>query len=1129
MKRTRATDNPSFNGLKALRAFPVLAWLILAGTSVLTFVAWRVATRQQQNKVAERLSARAAQLESAIVGRMGDYEAIMMGALGFVLTQSDGKIPPRRSWEQYFSAIDLKGRYPGIQGLGISQVVPPADLEGFVARTRRDGYPNFEIRPPERRTFYTAITHLEPQDARNQRAIGYDMYSEAVLRKAMSEAIDSGKPALSGRVTLVQEIDSQVQPGFLLYIPIYRTPEPANDVEERRRSIRGWVYAPFRAGDFMRGILGADSQDLNIALHDTEDSGQETELFKNKEVGPAASETGYIEQRRLRVRNRTWRLTITPRPQFISATESFQSLSIAVAGGAINLFLFLMIGRLVGERRLGWQLARRLSKKNRRLSAQRDLVLKGIGIGSWHWNPLSNELKWDESMFRLYEREFNSKDNHYSLWENSLTSGAKQRAVAELDLALRGQKDFDTSFEIVTGNGNTKFIGARAVVFRDKYGKPVLMSGINWDRTREVQAERLSHFYKRAIDSSAIVALTDSKGKITYVNDMFCSISGYSREELIGQDHRILNSGQMSKEFFSKMWSTIKSGETWSGLICNRAKDGSLYWVDTTISPLLNDEGAIEQYIAVRKNVTLEINQKKELEVARINAEKAVAAKSEFLAVMSHEIRTPLNGILGVSALLLDSKLNSDQQELARTISNSGQTLLAIINDILDFSKIEAGKLELESVEFELEAFLLELVRPYQHLASHKGLALNIKVPKAQRAVFGDAGRIGQIVNNLMSNAFKFTQRGTVDFSLSMTLGADLARVRIVIADTGIGISEDAKPRLFDPFTQAEQSTSRKFGGTGLGLSISKLLVGRMGGAIGFESELGVGTSFFVDLSLKLGREIEVAKKGGSETRPQSQPKLVGRVLVAEDNQTNQLVIGRMLETLGIKCHFAANGTEVLEALSRDRFDLILMDCQMPEMDGYTATQIIRSHPDPSSRIPIIAVTANAIQGEEQKCLAAGMNAFLTKPIERTQLRLMLSIFLEEQESMGNDLIIDMKCLAQFDELQMEGYPDILIETIDSFLTTSPTRVKGIREAAAAANWSMVGAEAHALKSSSRTLGAMALGALCESLEINSKGSNDEGGLLSLVSQLAEAHRNACEALIKIKRDRENKQSKGAA
>ena len=372
---------------------------------------------------------------------------------------------------------------------------------------------------------------------------------------------------------------------------------------------------------------------------------------------------------------------------------------------------------------------------------------------------------------------------------------------------------------------------------------------------------------------------------------------------------------------------------------------------------------------------------------AKVNAEAANQAKSQFLATMSHEIRTPLNAVLGLNELMLHSTLDLQQRRHAELIGSSGRLLLALINDILDVSRIEAGHLQLASAPFGVRGAGEGVVALLRERALGKGLALRLEViPNEETFILGDAIRIQQILFNLVGNAIKFTDSGTVQVTIAIEPGADRAlTLRLEVSDTGIGIPASAMDTLFDRFTQADSTTMRRYGGSGLGLAITREIVQLMGGAIATTSTPGQGSRFVVTIPSRFAdrSELAPARPGAAPDEPPRQPL---RILVAEDNDVNQILISAVLARMGHRVHLVANGQQAVEAVRRGDYDLVLMDLQMPGMDGMEATQAIRALEGPQASLPIIAMTANAFDEDRQACLAAGMDDYVAKPIDTAQL-----------------------------------------------------------------------------------------------------------------------------------------------
>lgn len=509
------------------------------------------------------------------------------------------------------------------------------------------------------------------------------------------------------------------------------------------------------------------------------------------------------------------------------------------------------------------------------------------------------------------------------------------------------------------------------------------------------QSKRLALVAEHANDA---IVISDIHGHCIWTNKALTRLTGYEPSELLNRKPGELLQGPETDPGVAKdISSAIRSGTGIRAELINYAKDGSSYWVEIQISPVYSDHGELTNFIAVERDITEQKRFQRDLNESRVKAEAASRSKSTFLANMSHEIRTPMNGVLATSELLLDSSLDTDQRQYAQTIFHSGKSLLTIINDVLDFSKIEAGKLELDPVAFSLRGALQDVISLISTSAEQKdiGLTLNYSNQLADEFI-GDAGRIRQIVTNLVGNAIKFTLAGSVDVNVSGRTSGAKTEITIDVVDTGIGIKEQDIDNVFAEFDRVESSENQKFEGTGLGLAISRRLIELMNGGLSVTSIYGKGSTFTATLSLpecseRLEHDDHSANKTGSATKEPESTRLTAnmRILVAEDNKTNQFVIRKMLGSAGTAdiC-IANNGQEAVEKWKTFKPDLILMDVQMPEMNGMDATAAIRSieHAEGLSRCPVVALTANAMRGDREQCISAGMDDYVSKPISKSRL-----------------------------------------------------------------------------------------------------------------------------------------------
>ena len=622
-------------------------------------------------------------------------------------------------------------------------------------------------------------------------------------------------------------------------------------------------------------------------------------------------------------------------------------------------------------------------------------------------------------------------------------------------------------------------------IFNDE-GEVIEYQSIGLDITERKQRERqlklLSEMVEQSDDS---IIQTDTKGKIEYANQAAEELFGWPREELYGKHPDIFNAEENSKQIQREIYQTLAAGESYSGEILNCRCDGSKFWCQVKIIPLRDENEEIYAYMGIQRDISARKEREKKLREAKRKAEVANQAKSDFIANMSHEIRTPLNSIVGFSELLLESETDKTKKDKLSTIVNSGQHLKAIIDDILDFSRIEAGEVELEIVQFSLSQVLKDIKQMFSVRVKNLDFELTIDSGVPQQ-VRGDKYRVNQIIINLVSNAFKFTSEGKISLECKYKKG----RIVITVSDTGIGIPDQKQEQIFSAFKQGDSSITRKYGGTGLGLAIVKRLVELMEGTISFESEVGQGTTFRVELPLEIaGWQQNIEEKNQSQVKPvkemitrwidadpeiedltrqavQKLPEKVaniakavasadkekietaahslkglaanfnmeeiyrvsaeitdlarsdnfnrakieelveeleeivasippqhlkddvweeeGKILLAEDEELNQLLIREVLNDIAVKIDTVSDGKQALEQLTKEDYDLLLLDIQMPIMGGLEVMQELKKQ---EIDLPVVALTASVQKQVKQRCLELGCKDYLTKPLNQDKLR----------------------------------------------------------------------------------------------------------------------------------------------
>ena len=753
-------------------------------------------------------------------------------------------------------------------------------------------------------------------------------------------------------------------------------------------------------------------------------------------------------------------------------------------------------------------------------------------LGGWELDERTSEFRGSEGFSRIFDWPAGTVAVPFREVMAALPDGDRERVGKTLKNTLLTREPFDVEHQVVRGDGTVRIVRSRGQAVADQNGRTVRVVGTSHDITDY----RLAHERLRQSEEkfrSLVANIPDVTwsaaidGQTQYISPNVKLVYGFTAAEICQSSAELWFARihpDDSKRIMQAFQQLFSRGQPYDVEYRVQRKDGRWIWIHDRAYRTYERDG-VRYADGLFCDITERKQAEEEMRTAKDAAEAANRAKSQFLANMSHEIRTPMNGVIGMAGLLLDTQLTPEQRQYAGIVRTSGEALLRVINDILDFSKIEARKLTLEKTDFDLHLVLDDAAAVLAIKASEKGLALTVALePGTPRLLRGDPGRLRQILINLVGNAVKFTAAGEVSVRVRLEKeNARNATLRFAVRDTGIGFPQECAAALFEPFVQGDGSSTRRHGGTGLGLTISRQLVEMMGGRIGVESEAGKGSNFWFTAVFEKQPRPDLLPQPKACATARSVPQAFSeagavrrnrheRILVAEDNPTNREVAVAILRKLGYQPDVVANGAEAIQALQHTDYDAVLMDCAMPEMDGYEATCCVRAGKAGvrNSHIPIVALTADAMSGDRENCLRAGMSDYVAKPIEPRKLDEVLQKWLTKSQggevrptvgrSQANtEAVFNQETLLA----RLMGDKILACKVVAGFLNDVPQQLLTLKTRLEAGDAKGVRLQAHTLKGAAATVSAEVLRTVSHEAE-NAAASGELNRVSALLPRLQE-------------------------